>query len=158
MTLATAGRTAGRVVGGAFAALVFGVGAAAQEPGNAARGKELATQLCSTCHIIGGERVGSDLAPPFPVLAKDPTTTLTELHGWSGPMHPMLSDLALTPRQIADVNAYLDHLRTPGADEPLPAAGPPVDRGSRPGALESAPPERIGDPIEITPEETDAPD
>ena len=127
--------------------------APAQEPGDAASGSELASQLCSTCHIVGSERVGSDVAPPFPVLAKDPGITLTELHGWSGPMHPVLSNLALTAKQIADINAYLNHLRVPGEDEPLPAAGPPRgDREARPRALESAPPERIGEPIEGAPE------
>jgi mono/diheme cytochrome c family protein len=139
-----------RVACGALAGMVFGAAAPAQEPGNPAAGSVLARQLCTACHIVGAERAGSDAAPPFPALAKDPDTTLTELHGWSGPMHPVLSNLALTPRQIADINAYLDHLRAP--DEPLPAAGPPVDRSTRPDALETAPPDRIGDPIEVAPE------
>jgi mono/diheme cytochrome c family protein len=146
MRLVTAASMAGR----AFAATLLATSAAAQEPADAAAGEELATQLCSTCHIVGTERVGSDVAPPFPVLAKDPELTLTELHGWIGPMHPMLPDLALTPKQIADINAYLDSMRAPGADEPLPE-GTPETAEERPAVLENAPPERIGEPI--TPEE-----
>ena len=152
-------RTGAGMAGGALAAALIAVAAAAQEQGDPAAGKELATQLCSTCHIVGSERVGSDVAPPFPVLAKDPDLTFTELHGWLRPMHPMLPNLALTPKQIADINAYLDSMRPPGADGPVPAAGTPeAEGGERPPALEEAPPDRIGEPIESTPEEEDAPD
>ena len=137
----------GRTWGGLLMALAAALPAAAQEEGSAAAGQELATQLCSTCHIVGTERVGSDVAPPFPILARDPGVTLTELHGWSGPMHPVLSNLALTPKQIADINAYLDSLRAP-ADEPQPTAG----TEEPPPALEEAPPEKVGEPIEVPPE------
>jgi mono/diheme cytochrome c family protein len=111
--------------------------AAAQEPGNAEAGHELASQLCVSCHIIGNERSGSDLAPPFPIIAKDPSTSLIELHSWIGPAHPLLPDLALTPKQIADIDAYLDSLR--GA---APTPAPPAER-----ALPQAPPDKIGPPI-----------
>jgi len=150
--------TARSVAGGALAATILAAAAVAQEPGNPEAGKELASQLCSTCHIVGTEQVGSDAAPPFPVLARDPEMTFTELHGWIGPMHPILPNLALTPEQIADINAYLDSLRPSGEDEP--SAGEPGEAATDepPPALEDAPPERIGDPIEIMPEEPDASD
>jgi mono/diheme cytochrome c family protein len=113
--------------------------AAAQE-GNAEAGHELASQLCTACHIIGNERTGSDMAPPFPVIARNPRLSLEQLHGWGGPGHPMLPNLALTPQQIADVNAYLDSLRGDAAPE-KPAAAPPKRD------LPQRPPERIGPPI-----------
>ena len=134
-----------RVAGGALGALLVALPALAQQTGSAAAGKELSSKLCSNCHIVGSERAGSDVAPPFPILAKDPDMTLTELHGWSGPMHPVLSNLALTAKQIADVNAYLDSLR-PGAE---PARG---DSAEPPPALGIAPPDKIGAPIEARPE------
>jgi mono/diheme cytochrome c family protein len=139
-----------RIAGGALGALLYALPAGAQETGNATAGKELASKLCSTCHIVGAERAGSDVAPPFPILAKDPGVTLTELHGWSGPMHPVLSNLALTAKQTADINAYLDSLRPGGEEEPLPAAGARAEEP--PPVLENAPPERLGEPIEVTPE------
>jgi mono/diheme cytochrome c family protein len=139
-----------RVASGALAGMVFAAAAPAQELGNPAAGRELATQLCTTCHTVGAERAGSDAAPPFPALAKDADTTLTELHGWSGPMHPVLSNLALTPRQIADINAYLDRLR--GVELPSEGEVPRGEAEQPPSALEDAPPERIGDPIEVEPE------
>jgi mono/diheme cytochrome c family protein len=132
-----------RVILGMLGALVL-TPAAAQEPvGDPAAGQELSSQLCTACHIVGTERVGSDVAPPFPVIARDPGMTLTELHAWIGPAHPMLPNLALTPQQIADVNAYLDTLR--GADV---EQEPRVETEEPPAAVENAPPEKLGEPIE----------
>jgi hypothetical protein len=62
-------------------------------------------------------------------------------------MHPILPNLALTPQQIADINAYLDSLRGPAADE-LPR----VETEEPPPALEDAPPEELGEPIAPQPE------
>ena len=113
------------------------------EEGDAMAGRELASELCTACHIVGTERVGSDVAPPFLAIAKDPDVSLAELHGWGGPHHPTLPNLALTPEQIADINAYLESLRgaDPGGEpeRPAPARLPP--------AIEGSPPERIGPPI-----------
>jgi mono/diheme cytochrome c family protein len=109
----------------------------AQEEGDAAAGQELASKLCSGCHIVGAERAGSDVAPPFPAIAQDPEMTVTELHGWRGPRHPVLPNLALTTQQTADINAYLDSLRdgsSPPRAEPQPTLPP-------------APPDKIGEPI-----------
>jgi mono/diheme cytochrome c family protein len=138
-----------KLLKGALIVLAMVPAAAAQQPeGDAAAGRELASQLCAACHIVGTERVGSDAAPPFPAIAKDPGMTLTELHAWIGPAHPMLPNLALTPQQIADVNAYLDSLRGPDSEDR------PERRETEqpPPAIERAPPERIGPPIETQPE------
>jgi mono/diheme cytochrome c family protein len=117
--------------------------AAQQEEGSPAAGLELASQLCTACHIVGTERVGSDAAPPFAAIARDPDVTLSELHGWGGPGHPMLPNLVLTPKQVADINAYLDRLHDAEVGET------PRDETEEPApALDRAPPERLGDPIE----------
>jgi mono/diheme cytochrome c family protein len=126
------------------AVLAVGRPAAAQhEEGDPMAGRELASQLCAACHIVGTEPVGSDVAPPFATIARDPDVTLTELHAWIGPAHPMLPNLALTPEQIADINAYLDTLHGADVEE-----APRGDTEEPPPALEDAPPERLGDPIE----------
>ncbi|MGH6884727.1 MAG: c-type cytochrome [Geminicoccales bacterium] len=121
-------------------AAILAVAPAVAQEGDAEAGHELASQLCSSCHIVGNERSGSDQAPPFPVIAKNPRLSLEQLHGWGGPGHPMLPDLALTPKQVADVNAYLDSLR--GIAPPAAPAAAPAKR-----ALPQAPAERIGPPI-----------
>jgi mono/diheme cytochrome c family protein len=136
-----------RSLGGALVVLGAALPAAAQEQGDPAAGRELASQLCSSCHIVGTEAVGSDAAPPFPVIAEDPTMTITGLHAWVEPGHPVLPNLALTPKQIADINAYLDSLRGPSEDEP-----PRVETEEPPPQLEQAPPEKLGEPIEPQPE------
>jgi mono/diheme cytochrome c family protein len=131
-----------RQLGSAFGLTVaLAVGpAAAQEEGSAEAGHDLAARLCAACHIVGSERRGSDLAPPFPVIAKNPRLSLEQLHGWGGPGHPLLPDLALTPAHVADINAYLDSLREE-APRQRPATAP------RRGDLPQTPPERIGPPI-----------
>ncbi len=133
-----------KFVVGALSVLVAASPAAAQEKGDPAAGHELAAKVCSSCHIVGSERVGSDAAPPFSAIANDPDMTFTELHAWRGAMHPVISNLALSRKQIADVNAYLDSLRAPaGAAPAVPAAPPP--------AILNAPPEKLGAPIETKP-------
>jgi mono/diheme cytochrome c family protein len=113
--------------------------AAQQLIGNPDAGHQLASKLCSACHIVGAQRAGSDVAPPFLVIARDPEITLTALHGWNGPAHPTLPNLALTAQQTADINAYLDSLH--GAEAPR------VKTEEPPPALEDAPPEKLGEPI-----------
>ena len=113
--------------------------AAQQVIGNPDAGHELASKLCASCHIVGTERAGSDVAPPFVVIARDPQTTLTALHAWVGPGHPMLPNLALSSQQIADINAYLDLLH--GEQTPR------VKTEQPPPALEDAPPDKLGEPI-----------
>lgn len=135
-------------LGGALVVLGTVLPALAQEEGDPEAGQELASKLCSNCHIVGTEAVGSDVAPPFPVIAKDPELTFSELHAWLSPMHVILPNLALTPKQIADINAYLDSLRGPGFEDQQPRVG----TEEPPPALESAPPERIGEPIVPEPE------
>lgn len=110
----------------------------AQQQGNAEAGHELASKLCTSCHIVGNESSGSDLAPPFLVVARDPNTSLIELHSWDEEGHPTLRHLALTGKQVADIDAYLDSLR----ETPASSAAPEPAR-----TLPKAPPDRIGDPI-----------
>ena len=70
--------------------------------------------------------------------------TLTQLHAWVDPAHPVLPNLALTPQQIADINAYLDALHeAPAEEEP-----PRVETEEPPPAIEQSPPEELGEPIE----------
>jgi mono/diheme cytochrome c family protein len=138
-----------KLLGATVIVLALAIPAAAQpEEGDAVAGRELASQLCAGCHIIGAERVGSDAAPPFPSIAQDPDITVTELHGWIGPMHPMLSNLALTPEQTADINAYLDSLRGPQSED----APERLETEQPPPEIEQSPPERIGPPIGPQPE------
>ena len=129
-----------RVIASMLVLIAAALPAAAQQViGNPDAGHELASKLCTACHIVGTERAGSDVAPPFPVIAREPEISLTTLHGWNGPMHPMLPNLALTAQQTADINAYLDMLH--GEQTPR------VKTEEPPPALEDAPPDKLGEPI-----------
>ena len=128
-----------------LSALAFVLPAMAQE-GDPAAGHELAAQLCAACHIVGTEEVGSDIAPPFQVIARRPGMTLARLHAWLGPGHPVLPHLPLTRQQTADINAYLDSLyEAPGEEEEGTSRSEPEDP---PAAIEQSPPEKLGEPIE----------
>jgi mono/diheme cytochrome c family protein len=128
-----------RTIASVLALIAAAPPAAAQQViGNADAGHELASKLCTGCHIVGTERSGSDVAPPFLVIARDPQVTLTALHAWVAPPHPM-RNLALTRQQIADINAYLDTLH---GEQP-----PRVNTEEPPPALEDAPPDKLGEPI-----------
>ena len=129
-----------RVLASMLVLIAVALPAAAQQViGNPDAGHDLASKLCTSCHIVGTERAGSDVAPPFLVIARDPQTTLTALHAWVGPGHPMLPNLALSSQQIADINAYLDLLH--GEQTPR------VKTEEPPPALEDAPPDKLGEPI-----------
>jgi cytochrome c len=130
------------IVGGALVGMTVAGVAAAQQTGDPAAGHELADKICSSCHIVGSERVGSDAAPPFRAIAADPNKSFTELHAWHGPMHPAISDLALSAQQIADINAYLDSLHAPSKP-----ATPPTETSNPPPAIRNAPPAKFGEPI-----------
>lgn len=138
-----------RTVGGLTAGMVMIVlsAMAAQPDGDPAAGRELANELCTACHIVGTEPVGSDVAPPFPAIAADPEMTLSELHAWVEPAHPVLPRLPLTSGQIADINAYLDSLRERGPDPAAPENRPRVDTEAPPPAILESPPEKLGPPI-----------
>jgi mono/diheme cytochrome c family protein len=129
---------------GAMLALGTTVGPAAAESGDSAAGHRLAQQFCSSCHIVGSERAGSDVAPPFRAIAADPEKTFTEIHAWHGPMHPVISNLALSATQIADINAYLDSLRPAAKPPPTPTKKPPAP-------IRNAPPDKLGEPIQPKP-------
>jgi mono/diheme cytochrome c family protein len=133
---------------GALILLAAAPAASAQMPADAAAGHQLASKLCTGCHIVGTESAGSDIAPPFPVIARDPSMTLTELHGWIEPGHPVLPHLALSSKQTADINAYLDSLLGPG---PEPAAGQSRQAEEPPPAILRAPPGKLGEPIQTQP-------
>ena len=86
------------IVGGVLAVLMAAWPAAAEEQGDATAGCSRRSSALPA--VVGAERVGSDAAPPFRVIAENPARRLSELHSWRGPMHPVLSNLAFTPGQV----------------------------------------------------------
>jgi len=103
-----------RFLRGAFAiAATIGmrVGAVADEAGDIRAGEELATKMCSPCHVIAGRP-----APPLAEIAKSehaaPDALRALLHSTqSNVSHPnAMPNPELTERQIDEISAYLGSL------------------------------------------------
>ncbi|HET6520021.1 MAG TPA: hypothetical protein VFG47_09395 [Geminicoccaceae bacterium] len=93
--------------------------------GDPETGHMLARQWCGGCHVVEpGATGGSDIAPPFTVIAADPDRT----PGWlyasvTAAPHPVMPNLDLTRQEAADIDAYLDRLaEAGGAAPPLPGS------------------------------------
>jgi mono/diheme cytochrome c family protein len=94
-------------------------GAGAQEPGNAERGKVMASRLCSECHYTGGYDAESTnaKAPPFRAIANTRGMTAMALGVWMQTSHPTMPNIRLTPETLDDIIAYIRSLKS----EPKPA-------------------------------------
>ncbi|HXV26058.1 MAG TPA: cytochrome c [Alphaproteobacteria bacterium] len=77
------------------------------------QGRDLARTWCSGCHLVEeeGGQSGSDAAPPFSVIAHDPSLTPDQLRSWLVDPHPPMPNLSLTRDEIEDLVAYIGSLR-----------------------------------------------
>lgn len=87
-----------------------------------ARGKQIARQRCSACHVVAGAQEFPPLLhsqePGFAEIANRPSTTnksiqkfITTTH-WDGKTIPMtMPDPMLTPEQVMAVSRYIMSLR-----------------------------------------------
>lgn len=88
---------------------------AAQTPlqGDATAGKAVAQRSCVACHALpGNERVLVDTGPTFLSIARNPERTRAYVTGWLMNPHPPMPNMSLTVREIADLAAYIESLRT----------------------------------------------
>jgi mono/diheme cytochrome c family protein len=79
---------------------------------DAAQGRSLARQWCTSCHLVEPGIAASDTAPPFATIAKDPASTPERLHGWLAAPHPPMPDLHLSGDEENDLVAYLLSLKS----------------------------------------------
>lgn len=91
-----------------LATLAFIAATPAAAQGSAERGATVAEQWCSNCHIAEGK--GSDAVMPLATAARGRDdawlrTFLTKPHG-------KMPDLSLSQREVEDLVAYLNTLRT----------------------------------------------
>lgn len=94
--------------------LLFG-GAMAQQPrGDAVAGRDVAMRLCAGCHAVaeGQVRNATDAAPPFIVLARNPTITELSLPVFLKTPHARMPSVGLSPKEITDITSYVLSLRT----------------------------------------------
>lgn len=99
---------------GAAMALAIAVGAAGAAQGaEAQEGYRLATQWCTSCHIVAPGQAGSDAAPPFESIANRAQFSEDGLRAWLADPHPPMPNLNLSRTEIEQVIAYLRSLRRP---------------------------------------------
>lgn len=89
--------------------IAFATGSTARAVGNAQRGKAIAREQCSNCHVVSkndakaleGQMIGPDFAAMKNVTALNLTGRLNS-------PHPVMSKFpSLTDQQIADLVAYI---------------------------------------------------
>ena len=99
------------VMGGCF---LTAATASAQMTGDAMRGSSLAESWCSSCHIVDLKGTGRsvDLAPPFQKIANDPAKTPGFLRQWLVSSHPQMPNFNLGRREIDDLIAYIQTLKS----------------------------------------------
>ena len=97
---------------------------------SAERGKELATRLCKTCHVIDTAARNSVLVgtPTFRSMASAPGQTRERILAALIQPHVPMPDVQLSRSEIDNIIAYLDELR---AEQSLPPLQPPTG-GAKP--------------------------
>lgn len=96
------------------ALLCFGTASAQQPPEDAIAGRDAAMRLCAGCHAVseGQTRSATDAAPPFIVLARNPSVTELSLAAFLKTPHARMPSVQLSPKEISDVTSYVLSLRT----------------------------------------------
>lgn len=81
---------------------------------DAKTGHEIASKLCSGCHIVdssaGGKTMPADV-PTFEEIANQPDQTTERIAGRIVIPHPPMPTIQLTREEIGDVAAYIMSLR-----------------------------------------------
>jgi mono/diheme cytochrome c family protein len=104
-----------RVLAVVFAAVsAFGVSPViAQEEGDVAKGRTIATTICVACHVVGkGEFVSpTGAAPAFARLAGTPGMTSIALTAALLTSHRQMPNIILQPDERRDIIAYILSLK-----------------------------------------------
>lgn len=82
--------------------------------GDVQQGRQLAIDICSSCHAVRAGQSQSPLAtaPSFDEITHMPGMTATALAFWlTARSHPTMPNLILSPQQVRDVSAYHLSLR-----------------------------------------------
>lgn len=82
-------------------------GAARQE--RLDHGRRVAETWCANCHVVapGARGPAGDAAPPFPAIARMPSTTEMSLRVFLQTPHPSMPDYRLTGEELDAVTAYI---------------------------------------------------
>lgn len=97
----------------AFGLALIATDAAAQEQGEAARGRVYAEQVCGECHAVGpeGGTVGIIDAASFRDIANKPGMSAMAIATWMQSEHTDMPHIVPEPDEINDVVAYIVSLK-----------------------------------------------
>jgi mono/diheme cytochrome c family protein len=93
-------------------------GVRAQIHPDAVTGQEIASKLCSGCHIVGREAANASVpadVPTFVEIANKPDQTAEAIAGRIVIPHPPMPQIELTREEIGDVATYIMSLRKEAA-------------------------------------------
>jgi mono/diheme cytochrome c family protein len=107
-------RTRTLIVSAVFSILGMVAASQAQDIGDVQQGRQLALDVCASCHAVRAGQTQSPLAtaPSFEEIAHMPGMTTAALAFWlTAQSHPTMPNLILSPQQVRNVSAYLLSLR-----------------------------------------------
>lgn len=83
--------------------------ASGQTTGDPAAGHAFALQVCTPCHVVASDQPGprSKVGPDFHAIANTRAMTETSLHVFLSTPHPTMPNVMLSPKEQADVIAYI---------------------------------------------------
>jgi mono/diheme cytochrome c family protein len=91
---------------------LFAAPSVAAAAGDPQRGRELAEQWCSSCHLVSAEQqTASTDAPPFETIADRSPDEFSWLEAFLADPHPPMPQLSLSRDEIRDLVAYIASLR-----------------------------------------------
>ena len=70
-------------------------------------GEALAKRWCSQCHLIGDAAKGTDAAPTFVSIARNPAMTPDHLRAFLGKPHQAMPPIPLSGTEADDLIAYI---------------------------------------------------
>lgn len=102
------------IISSLFGALAAVTAVQAQHIGDIRQGRQLALDVCSSCHPVRAGEFQSPLAtaPSFKEIANTPGMTAAALNFWlTAHVHRTMPLLILSSQQVREVSAYILSLR-----------------------------------------------
>lgn len=82
-------------------------------PGDTSSGRNLALRICADCHLVAEDqpRPTTDGAPPFALVARQPSSTALGLRVFLRSPHSNMPNLILSPGETDDLISYILSMR-----------------------------------------------